>query len=194
MCPRGRPGRAGRSVGRQGEPVTGRVWEPGLSRRGVLAAAALVTLPVLTSGCGKGFGALGPPPRPLPEVGVLTRAISREHLMIARYQAVVSGFPALAGELGPLLAEHRAHLTALHSRLLPGAKPAPVPSSGPPIPAGPADRAAAIAGLRAAEDRAARALLDSLAVASPSLAQLLASIAASEATHAAALTRPGVTG
>ena len=48
----------------------------------------------------------------------------------------------------------------------------------------PGTPAAARAYLRGAEHSAAQALLRHLAVASPSLAQLLASIAASEATHA----------
>ena len=45
-------------------------------------------------------------------------------------------------------------------------------------------RNAASAYLRGAEDAAAQALLRHLAAASPSLAQLLASIASSEASHA----------
>ena len=48
----------------------------------------------------------------------------------------------------------------------------------------PGTPAAALGQLRAAEDTAARALLAHLTAAPPSLAQLLASISASEATHA----------
>jgi hypothetical protein len=48
-----------------------------------------------------------------------------------------------------------------------------------------------LAALRAAERHASARLLDQLAAAPPSLAQLLASISASEATHAAILSAAG---
>ena len=54
-------------------------------------------------------------------------------------------------------------------------------AAGAPVPGTPA---AARAYLRHAEEAAAQALLGQLTAAPPSLAQLLASIAASEATHA----------
>lgn len=165
---------------------------PLLPRRGVLAAtmaAPLLAAPLFATGCSRGFGALGTPPRPLPDVAVLTRAIVAETRLIARYQAVLARFPRLATALDPLLADHRAHLAGLRARLVPGAaQPSPSPSASSaasqPVPAG---QTAAVAYLGAAEDAAAAALLGRLAAASPSLAQLLASIAASEATHAAAL-------
>jgi hypothetical protein len=55
----------------------------------------------------------------------------------------------------------------------------------------PAEPAAAVAFLRAAEQHASDALLSQLGLAPASLAQLLASISASEATHAAFLQSPG---
>jgi len=163
-----------------------------MERRGLLAAA--LATPLLVAGCSKGFGALGTPPAPAPDVAVLTSAMNAEKLMIARHEAVLSRSPALAGTLDPLLAEHRAHLAALTARLVPGAaRPTPSPSASPPVTV-PAGAAPAVAYLAAAEESAATAYLRQLAAASPSLAQLLASIAASEATHAAVLGGPGKAG
>jgi hypothetical protein len=150
------------------------------TRRGVLAAA--LALPLAAGGC-KGIGALGTPPRPLPDVAVVREAITDETLMIARYTAVLAAAPALAGSLRPLLGQHQAHLTRLKARLVDpraGSEP-PLSRPHPQVPGTPA---AARAYLRGAEQAAAQALMGRLTAASPSLAQLLASIAASEATHA----------
>ena len=155
------------------------------TRRSVLAAA--VALPLAATGC-KGVGGLGTPPRPLPDVAVLREAITGETLMISRYTAVLAAAPGMAGSLRPLLDQHRAHLARLRGRLagpraaVSGASPSP--STSHPAPQVPGTPAAARAYLRSAEDAAAAALLRHLAAASPSLAQLLASIAASEASHA----------
>ena len=169
--------------------MTGRGTGPALERRGLLAAA--LAAPLLAAGCSRGFGALGTPPKPAPDVAVLTGAMDAEKLMIARYEAVLARSPALSGALDPLLAEHRAHLAALAARLVPGAaRPSPSASASPAVTV-PPETARAVAYLAAAEDSAAAAYLRHLTVRSPSLAQLLASIAASEATHAAALGGPG---
>jgi hypothetical protein len=177
------------------------------TRRGVLAATA-AGLPLLAlSGC-KGISALAAPPQPAPDVAVLRHAIAAEVRMIARYDAAIKGSASLAAALAPLRAEHHLHLTALRGRLIvppgsaaaraatrpPGhATPSPRPS---PVPAG---AAAAVPFLQAAEQAAAAALLRDLPIASPSLAQLMASVAASETTHvtvlaaAAGSTDPGRT-
>ena len=170
----------------------------GPTRRAVIAAAAALPLAAV-SGCG-GVDVLGRPPSPAPDVRLLQAAIAAEDLMIARYAAVLrdvrspgaaaGGSPAaLTAVLEPLLAEHRAHLAQLRSRLL---GPAGRASPSPPVrkaapPAMPPDRAAAVAFLRAAEQAAATAMLDRLPGAPASLAQLFASISASEATHVPAL-------
>jgi hypothetical protein len=165
------------------------------TRRGLLAATALA-LPLLASAC-KSPGALGAPPRPLPDVAVARQAIASEQNLIARYTAALTAMPALAGPLRPLLAEHAAHLSRLRGRLVQPRPGAPVrsPGTGQPglehrtqVPPG---RAAALAWLRAAEHDASASLLRHLPVVSPSFAQLLASIAASEATHALALRSQG---
>jgi len=157
------------------------------TRRSVLAAAASLSL--AAAGCGKGIGALGTPPRLLPDVAVARDAIAGENLMISRYDAALAAVPALAGSLTPLLEQHREHLVRLQARLIEPAAGSqqdqspsgPAPTAPPQVPASPA---AAQAYLREAEQTAASTLLGKLTAASPSLAQLLASIAASEASHA----------
>jgi hypothetical protein len=162
----------------------------------VLAAAAALPLAAV-SGC-EGIKVLGAPPSPAPDVTVLRNAIAAEQLMITRYTAVLrdvsgAGGPAAAGGsaaalaavLRPLLAEHQAHLAQLTSRLI---VPPGSPYSSPPArpasrPAVPAAATAGIAFLRAAEQAAAAAMLGRVRQAPASLAQLFASISASEATH-----------
>jgi len=166
------------------------------TRRGVLAA--VVSLPLVATGC-KGIGALGTPPRQQPDVAVVRDAIDGETLMISRYNAVLAAVPALAGSLSPLLQQHREHLARLRARLIEpsaGSQPghSPFPAGSPSAAQVPSTPAAARAYLRQAEQAAATALLAKLTTAPPALAQLLASIAASEATHALLLTpgrRPG---
>src|SRR5262249_28367913 len=146
------------------------------------------TLSLAAAGC-RGLAALGTPPRAAPGVAVAGDAITVEARLIAHYGAVLAAVPALAGTLRPLLAQHHDHLARLRSRLIiaPGsrashpASPSASPPGGAPVPVSPA---AALRYLRDAEDAAAAAQLAHLAAAPPSLAQLLASISASEATHA----------
>jgi hypothetical protein len=178
------------------------------TRRAVIAAAAVLPLATVT-GCG--VDVLVSPPSAGPDVGLLQAAIAAEELMITRYDVVLrdlgnagtaaggNGSPAgLIAALQPPLAEHRAHLAQLRSRLIvPAGGPSPSPSrpaAGPPaVPAAPG---MAVAFLRAAEQAAATAMLDRLRGASASVAQLFASISASEATHVQALARavPGTSG
>jgi hypothetical protein len=163
------------------------------TRRGVLAAAASLPLLAVT-GC-KGPRALQTPPEPGPEVILLRTAIAAEETMIARYGAAITRFPGLARTLTELRAEHRLHLAELRGRLvIPAGSPyrrfaSPAPGGGGPPGAAvlPADQAAALSALESAEAGAAAALLHGLTAAPPSLAQLLASMAASETTHAAVL-------
>jgi len=160
------------------------------TRRVVLAAAAMLPLAAV-SGC-DGPDVLAAPPSPAPDVAVLRGAIAAEQLMITRYTTVLhqAGAAAgsggsLAGALQPLLAEHRAHLAQLRSRLIvpAGSKASPAtPHERPPAPV-PSGASASVAFLRTAEQDAATTMLERLHGASSSLAQLFASIGASEATH-----------
>jgi hypothetical protein len=169
----------------------------GATRRSVLAAAA--SLPLVAAGCSKGVGALGTPPSPSPDVAILRDAIDGETFMISRYSAVLTAVPALAGSLRPLLEQHHEHLARLRARLIEpraSSQPEPTPPAAatPAGPQAPGTPAAAQDYLRLAERTAASTLLGQITAAPPALAQLLASIAASEATHALLLApgrRPG---
>jgi hypothetical protein len=165
-----------------------------------MLAASAAALPVLlaTAGCRSSQLFAGPdplagPPSPSPDVITLQAVISAEQAMIRLYQAALdSGLRA--GILAGLLAQHRQHLARLQARLV-------VPSgtvvpAGTVVPTGTATAHASpstapgrvtIARLRAAERTSAATLVRRLATAEPSLAQLFASIAASDATHAVAL-------
>ena len=157
-----------------------------LRRRSVLAAAVM-TVPLVAAGC-KGVGALGTPPEPGPDVAMLRGAIDTEQALIARYRSAMAGSPALSGTLGPLLAQHREHLARLTSMLIEpaghGASPGTTPSAARTTTAAGSGPAATLAALEAAEAGAARSLDSRLILAPPALAQLMASIAASEASHA----------
>jgi hypothetical protein len=165
------------------------------TRRLVLAAAGAASLTL--AGC-KGIAVLGRRPEPGTDVVSLRKAIDAEELMIARYESALAALAPGAGQAGAgakagqrartlvteVLAEHRAHLVQLTARLvlpprLVTASPRPSPTA-PPAPAG-AHRI--LAGLAAAEAAASDRLIGQLAAVPPELAQLMASIAASEAAH-----------
>lgn len=165
-------------------------------RRRSMLAATVMTVPLVAAGC-KGVGGLGTLPKPGPDVAVLRGAIGTEQALIARYRSAMAGSPGLAGMLGPLLAQHREHLARLTAMLIepasPSATPRPSPSSSGAAGPGSAP-AATLAALEAAETEAASSLAGRLALAPPALAQLMASIAASEASHALLLRSHGAAG
>ncbi len=159
----------------------------------LLASAAALPLLLGAAGCRSSDVFTGPDPlagRPPLGHDVLTlqAVIAAEENMIDLYQLAISGDSGTsrAPTLRSLLAQHQQHLVQLKARLIvpPGASASPSPSSASPPP-----RAStiSIAGLRAAERASAADLVRRLATAPPALAQLLASIAASDATHVTAL-------
>jgi hypothetical protein len=158
-------------------------------RRRQLLAASTTTLPLflVLSGCKEPAVLAGPPPLSA-DVRVLFTAVTDEQNLISLYKRTMAAYSALAPSLAPLLAEHAAHLAQLRARIIepPGKSVPDRITSRPPIPG---TRAAAAAALRTAEHAASTAQLRRLVSASPSLAQLYASIAASEATHVTALDR-----
>jgi hypothetical protein len=172
-----------------------------LPRRRVLAASA-AALPTLlaTASCRSSEVFAGPDPlagRPAlaPDVITLQAVIAAEQAMIALYQDAVNGdlraaLPTTgrAGLLEGLLAQHRQHLGQLQVRLVlpPGAQ-APASGSSSVSASGSAPGRVTIARLRAAERASAADLVRRLVTMPPALAQLLASIAASDATHVVAL-------
>jgi hypothetical protein len=172
------------------------------TRRVVLAASA--ALPLLVAGC-RGTEVLGAPPQPSAAVRRLRAAIAEEQSMVTRYQRVLAlladgraaggSGPAARATLAGLLAEHQDHLRLLRARLVPGspraagAGPVPAPSvTGIPAAPGPAIRY-----LGTAEQAASDRLMGEVLQVPPSLAQLFASISASEATHVPVLAATGVT-
>jgi Ferritin-like domain len=176
--------------------AAGRVRATALTRRALLAASGAV-VPVLLTGC-KGVQVLGAPPPAAADVRVLRAAISAEELMVARYAAAVSDLdtslppsPARSDTASlravrAVQAEHAEHLVQLRSRLIepsassssPGSSPSPAPSvqvTG--------TFSEILSQLEQAEQAASDRLLSQLGGLPGSLAQLFASIAASEATH-----------
>jgi len=166
------------------------------TRRRVLTASALTLLTAAgAAGCAPGQAwPWARPPRPGPDVGVLRNVIAAEDVLVARYTAVIPARPGLAATVAPLLRQHREHLARLRERLVMPAGAAAAPATPArarrvPVPAG---QAAALDWLRRAESDQAAFLVRELAtVATPSLAQLLASIGACEAAHAALLRSAG---
>ena len=176
-----------------------------------MLAASAAALPALlaTAGCRSSDIFAGPDPlagrpSPAPDVITLQAVIAAEQAMIKLYEAAVSGNPR-TGVLDGLLAQHRQHLGQLQMRLVlpPGSATAsqsgPSGSSGSPSGSPPgssgspsglpgaAPARVTLARLRAAERASAADLVGRLATVPPALAQLFASIAASDATHVMAL-------
>lgn len=161
------------------------------TRRLLLALAA--GTPLALAGC-KGITALGPPPALSANVVTLDQAISAEERMVAGYQAAqvaLAAHPGPAATITALLSEHQAHLAQLRASLvlprrLATASPSPagsrflIPSGGP---------AQIVAALQAAEAAAVTRLTDLLTSVPPALAQLMASISASEAAHVIVLSQ-----
>ena len=145
-----------------------------MSRRAVLAAGAGIAGAGVLAACGDSTAAPGPADDP-----VATEVAGAEQALIAQYQAFIAAFPQLSVELTPILDQHADHLKALGVTITSTA--APVAASDPRT---------AVAVLADAEREAAKARRTScVAATNPELARLLALIAASEASHAPALTR-----
>jgi hypothetical protein len=174
------------------------------TRRALIAAAAVGSLGLAgtLTGC-QGITALGPVPQVSPDVVTLEHVISAEEAMVAIYQAAVnqlgntsitSGNGSDAQVVAAIHTEHVEHLRQLRARLIlppryakskPGARPHPVPPNLP------ADTKAVIATLAGHERSAAARLTNELIAVPPALAQLMASIAASESAHVLYLHQSG---
>ncbi|MEU8796963.1 DUF4439 domain-containing protein [Spirillospora sp. NPDC048819] len=154
-----------------------------VSRRALLGRGAVLAGSALALPWAAGCAAETVPHKDVP---TLVGAIASEQNLIAAYEAARSANAALAGRLGPALAHHREHLAVLKRHYVPGSGDRAgeggtiPPPSAAPVP----DGNAALAALRKAEDRAAKARRADAAKADPGLAQLLASIGACEAGHA----------
>jgi len=168
----------------------------------LLASAAALPLLLATAGCRSwdvytGADPLAGPPPLGHDVLTLQAVIAAEEHLIDLYRTAIDGDPRTSARprlLRPLLAQHEQHLARLRARLVepPGTRTSPSAAhptagaggSGSP---GPAPARISTARLRAAERASAAGLVQRLATVEPALAQLFASIAASDATHATAL-------
>ena len=158
----------------------------------LVASAAALPLLLGAAGCRSSDVFAGPDPlagRPPLSRDVLTlqAVIAAEENMIDLYRMAISGdsgTPASqARTLRSLLAQHEQHLVQLKARLI--VPPGTSASSSPGARASTSPRAStvSITRLRAAERASAADLVRRLATVPPALAQLFASIAASDATH-----------
>ena len=157
----------------------------------LLASATTLPLLLAATGCRSSEAFAGPDPlagpsSPAPDVITLEAVIAAETNLIHLYKTAISG---VSRATAPLLNQHEQHLAQLSARLV---WPSPLSSApGPQRPspgvatAPPARVTAAL--LQAAERESAAKLVRQLGAAEPALAQLFASIAASHATHVAAL-------
>ncbi|SES07377.1 hypothetical protein SAMN04487983_103037 [Streptomyces sp. yr375] len=174
----------------------------GPRRRSLLASAAGAALLV---GCSSGAARReedggGTSGDPSVAERARARAAQESNGLVARYDAVLAGHPALAVRLAPLRAEVAGHVEAFGGVRRAPATPAPSPSTSPAsptasgsapaavVPVAPVTEQEALSGLAAAEralaDRRAAQLLD----VPGELARLLASVAAAGAAHAYLLT------
>jgi len=162
----------------------------------LVASAAALPLLLGVAGCRSSDAFAGPDPlagRPPLGHDVLTlqAVIAAEENMIDLYRTATSGAPGAsqARTLRSLLSQHEQHLVQLKARLIvpPGASASPSPSRGGTVSSAPRAGTISTARLRAAERASAADLVRRLATVPPALAQLFASIAASDATHVTAL-------
>ena len=176
-------------------------------RRILLASATTLPLLLATAGCRSSDVFTGPDPlagRPPLGHDVLTlqTVIAAEERLIHLYRGAINGDSGTATRepqqarsrmLRPLLAQHEQHLAQLRARLIepPGRTDQ---TTGPAASAAgsPGPARVTTAQLRAAERASAAGLVQRLATVEPALAQLFASIAASDATHATALAAKGL--
>ena len=175
-----------------------------------MLAASAAALPCLlaAAGCRSQDVFTGPDPLagrpPLGhDVVALQAVIAAEENLIGLYRVAIGGGAGTAARsrvLSPLLAQHEQHLARLRARLIrPAAAPAPASSPTSPGPSARSSASAAparvtVAQLRAAENASAAGLIQRLATVEPALAQLFASIAASDATHVTVLAETGLGG
>lgn len=160
----------------------------GPTRRALLGGgAALGGTLLLAAGCGDAGAPEEPPDA---ELATLRTAIATETSLIELYTAARKAEPGLARKLRGPLRHHQSHLARLNSRIA-DASPSPSPSASagastapPRLPEG---AGGVLHALRRAERAASEERTRQLARVSPSLAQLMASIAACEYAHVSTL-------
>lgn len=151
-----------------------------LTRRWLLTAAGSAAV-VVAAGCYRG--------EPIPEAGPdpLEPLIAAELALMATYDQIIARSPAVAARLTPVRADHAAHLDALRARIDPRRLSA-LPASAAPSPViAPSTVAATMTKLVESEIAAAQRIGVVCLESNGELAETLASIAASEASHVVAL-------
>ena len=177
-------------------------------RRALIASTAALPLLLAVAGCRSSDAFAGPDPlagRPPLGHDVLTlqAVIAAEENLIALYRTAIGADQGAATRLRTLkslLSQHEQHLAQLKTMLVipPGMSPSPAhPAASTPASASasasggatasPQPARVSTARLRAAERASAASLVRQLGAMPPALAQLFASIAASDATHVTAL-------
>jgi len=177
-------------------------------RRALIASAAALPLLLAVAGCRSSDAFAGPDPlagRPPLGHDVLTlqAVIAAEENLITLYRTAIGADQGTATRLRTLkslLSQHEQHLAQLKTMLVipPGMSPSPAhPAASAPASASASASGGATASprpgrvstaqLRAAERASAASLVRQLGAMPPALAQLFASIAASDATHVTAL-------
>jgi hypothetical protein len=153
-----------------------------LSRRQLLGVSPLL---LILCGCDKP-AVLSAPPVPSRQTQLLLDAVTAEQNLVWLYDKASATYPQLNGVLMTLRAEHAAHLAQLRATVVepPGKH---VPTTVQHQPAIGKTQRDALSQLRGVEQGAVTTLMGRLNGASPSLAQLYASIAASETTHVGVL-------
>lgn len=151
----------------------------------MLASSATLLAAVTLTGCHGPSPLAGPPPLS-PDVRELSGAIAAEEALVYAYTRTLAHYSDLTDTLGPLLADHRAHLARLRAHIVVPAGRALTLRSvrGPSVPS---SRSASLALLLDTERSAMTTALRRIGAVSAPTAQLLASIAACEATHARSL-------
>jgi len=145
-----------------------------ITRRALLGTGLIVA----AGGIGAAVAAVQPRPRPPAPPAAprqLSEALAREQALVANLDAALGARP----ELRQVRDDHAAHAAALREAIARYPAPASPGISTPPPPAG-----ATTARLRASELAAAEAAARESAALTGADAALLASISASEATHA----------
>jgi hypothetical protein len=174
-------------------------------------ALAGLAAPALAACTGLPLVDPAPPPVP-PDVLAADRAADRERRLLAAYDAALVIAPQLADRLLPVRGDHAAHLAALGlpetvaTEVDPGTAPPAEPAADPAAeptgdpaaapapppevraPALPQDPTALLAALAELERRAATAHAGEAVRSGRGVGAVLASLSASEASHAAALT------
>lgn len=166
---------------------------PRIARRTLLGAALAVPLSASLAACSAADDSPAPVVNADPDVALRDAAIVRESGLLMAYDAALAATPASAARLAPLRAEHAVHLAALQDLASP-LPSAPVPTPGPSgtsdtpdTPDTPGTPGTSQAALVQVERAAGKAHASAARTASPALAQVLASLAAAEASHEVAL-------